>query len=168
VAAFIGGFAALSSLGAMAIFVSTIASNLGAYILVGKAAGVLVSLGLVGSVTTVTSFVAAIGGPITIGLALASILGYLVFRLFSDSWQEALAKKVVKAINNEDAWEDIEATAITFWESTTQAIENGLDALKNDTEEHLAKLFEEAKENFDTTDLEIQIRMLKEAKTYLD
>lgn len=168
VAAFIGGFAALSSLGAMAIFVSTIASNLGAYILVGKAAGVLVSLGLVGSVTTVTSFVAAIGGPITIGLALASILGYLVFRLFSDSWQEALAKKVVKAINNEDAWEDIEATAITFWESTTQAIENGLDALKNDTEEHLAKLFEEAKENFDTTDLEIQIRMLKKAKTYLD
>ncbi|MWP60649.1 hypothetical protein GQN26_27125, partial [Escherichia coli] len=50
--AFVGGMAGLTSFGAMAGYVATISSNLGAYILVGKAAGVLTSLGITSSVTT--------------------------------------------------------------------------------------------------------------------
>lgn len=51
----------LASLGAMAVLVSTIGSNLGVYILVGHVAGWLTTLGITSSVTTLTSFVAAIG-----------------------------------------------------------------------------------------------------------
>lgn len=100
-AAFIGGLAGLGSLGAMSLYVSTIASNLGAYVLVGKAAGVLTALGITGSVTSVTSFVAAIGGPITIGIAIAALIGYVIYRIVGGSWQKSLAKKVADAIRKE-------------------------------------------------------------------
>jgi len=148
-AAFVGGLAGLGSLGAMSLYVSTIASNLGAYILVGKAAGVLVSLGLVGSVTTVTSFVAAIGGPITIGIALAASIGYIIYRLAGGSWQKSLAKKVAEAIRKENVWGKVEKPISDFWGNTEKAISAGLDELIAQTDIYISKLKEEAKMDYD-------------------
>lgn len=148
-AAFVGGLAGLGSLGAMALYVSTIASNLGAYILVGKAAGVLVSLGLVGSVTTVTSFVAAIGGPITIGIALAAAIGYLIYRLVGGSWQNSLAKKASEAIRKESVLDDIEKAITQYWNNTSKAINAGLDELIIKTDEYIENLKADAKVEYD-------------------
>lgn len=152
-AAFIGGLAGLGSLGAMALYVSTISSNLGAYILVGKAAGVLVSLGLVGSVTTVTSFVAAIGGPITIGLVLAGLVGLLIYRLAGGNWQKSLAKKASEDIRGKNALSRIEKAVTDFWDNTAKAIKAGLDELVLQTDEHIAKMMKEAHETYDIADL---------------
>lgn len=153
-AAFIGGLAGLGSLGAMSLYVSTIASNLGAYILVGKAAGVLVSLGLVGSVTTVTSFVAAIGGPITIGIALAAAIGYVMYRLVGGSWQKSLAKKVAEAIQKENVWNKVEKPIADFWDSTEKAVTAGLKELILQTDEHLESLKKDASIKYNVTQLE--------------
>lgn len=156
-AAFVGGLAGLGSLGAMALYVSTIASNLGAYILVGQAAGVLVSLGLVGSVTTVTSFVAAIGGPITIGIALAAALGYLIYRLAGGSWQKSLAKKAAEAIRKESVFDDIEKAVTDFWRSTSKALKAGLDELIVKTDEYIEKLKSDAKVEYNVEELDVCI-----------
>lgn len=160
-AAFVGGLAGLGSLGAMAFYVSTIASNLGAYILVGKAAGVLVSLGLVGSVTTVTSFVAAIGGPITIGIALAAAIGYLMFRLVGGSWQKLLAKKFAEAVKKENVFDNIKKIVNEFWESTAKAIDSGLQELIKQTDEYIKKLKSEAATEYSVSELDACMVVLK-------
>lgn len=159
-AAFVGGLAGLGSLGAMALYVSTIASNLGAYILVGKAAGLLVSLGLVGSVTTVTSFVAAIGGPITIGIALAAAIGYIIYRLAGGSWQKSLAKKAAEAIRKESVFDDIEKAVTEYWNSTSKAIKAGLDELIIKTDEHIENLKADAKVEYDIDEVDVCVSLI--------
>lgn len=162
-AAFIGGFAGLGSLGAMSLYVSTIASNLGAYILVGKAAGVLVGLGLVGSVTTVASFVAAIGGPITIGIALAAAIGYVMYRLVGGSWQKSLAKKVAEAIRKENVWGNIEKPIVNFWNNTETAMIAGLKELILQTDDYLESLKSDASKEYDIAQLEDCIITIKQS-----
>lgn len=152
--AFIGGLAGLGSLGAMAMYVSTIASNLGAYILVGKAAGVLTSLGLAGSVTSVTSFVAAIGGPITIGIVLAAAIGYAVYRLFGGKWQTALAKKIKEALDKNSPLDDVNRVIEEFWSSTRKATQSCLKELQLQTDEHIEKLYRQANTNYDMQELD--------------
>ena len=159
-AAFVGGLAGLGSLGAMALYVSTIASNLGAYILVGKAAGVLASLGLVGSTTAVTSFVAAIGGPITIGIALAAAIGYMMYRLAGGSWQKSLAKKVSEAIRKENVWDNIETPIFDFWATSETAVSSGLNELIIQTDEYIEELKEDALKIYDQTDIDKCIAIL--------
>ncbi len=166
-AAFIGGLSGLGSLGAMALYVSTISSNLGAYILVGKAAGVLTSLGITGSVTTLTSFVAAIGGPITIGLALAAGIGYIVYRLVGGSWEESLAKKVSKAIEKQDIWPEIEAVVNKYWNSTEKSMNKGFKALLKQTDEHREKMKAEARFDFDPVELSECIQALEKGSQTL-
>lgn len=166
-AAFVGGFAGLGSLGAMALYVSTISSNLGAYILVGKAAGVLTSLGLVGSVTSVTSFVAAIGGPITIGIALAAAIGYLVYRLFGGSWEGALAKKASEELQKQSIAEEITSIIKKYWDSTASAIEAGLDELISESEKYLKTVKIQAQTEYNTDELEACIDTLSTAKESL-
>nr|MCC4883130.1 dynamin family protein [Vibrio splendidus] len=159
-AAFIGGMAGLGSLGAMALYVSTIASNLGAYILVGKAAGVLVSLGIAGSVTSVTSFVAALGGPITIGIAIAAAIGYFVYRLMGSSWQKSLAKKVAEAIKKEKVWNQIETCIDKFWGNTQTAIQHGLDELVQQTDEYIDNLKADAATDYDISEIKLSVEAL--------
>lgn len=153
-AAFVGGLAGLGSLGAMALYVSTIASNLGAYVLVGKAAGVLASLGLVGSVTSVTSFVAAIGGPITIGIALAAAVGFIIYKLVGGSWQKSLAKKASESFRKESVFDEIEKAISDFWDSTAKAIKAGLKELIIQTDDYIEKLKLDAEIQYDAQELE--------------
>ena len=161
-AAFVGGFAGLGSLGAMALYVSTIASNLGAYILVGKAAGVLVSLGLVGSVTTVTSFVAAIGGPITIGIVFAAAIGYLIYRLAGGSWQKSLAKKASEALRKEPIFDKVEDVVTKYWESTATALKAGLNELIVNTNEHIENLIADAAVDYEPGKIDQSVSLIDE------
>ena len=158
--AFVGGLAGLGSFGAMALYVSGIASNLGAYILVGKAAGVLTSLGLAGSVTSVTSFVAAIGGPITIGVAIASVIGYAIYRLVGGKWQVSLAKKIKEALDKNNPNDEVEKVISTYWKSTREATEVCLTELKQETDKHIDKLYKEARSSFDLKELNVCIERL--------
>jgi len=162
-AAFIGGMAGLGSLGAMSLYVGTIASNLGAYILVGKAAGVLASLGLVGSVTSVTSFVAAIGGPITIGIAIAAAIGYMFYRLLGGSWQKSLANKVAEALRENNLLGRLEEPVGAFWASTEQAMRAGLKELVLQTDEHINGLKRDAATAYDPVKLEHSMGTVKAA-----
>ncbi|CAH7367707.1 Dynamin N-terminal domain-containing protein [Vibrio crassostreae] len=166
-AAFIGGLSGLGSLGAMSLYVSTIASNLGAYILVGKAAGVLTSLGLASGVTSVTSLVAAMGGPITIGIAIAASIGYIVYRLVGGSWQDTLAKKVIEALEDNDVEHQLHAEITRFWENTKDAMTVGLAELEAATDEFIIKMKEEAQTEFTPESLEATIEIIKRAQAQL-
>ena len=163
-AAFASGLIGLGALGAMSLYVSSaIASNLGAYILIGHVAGWLTSLGVVGSVTTVTSFVAAIGGPITIGIGLAAVIGSLAYRLIGGSWQKRLAKQVAAQIRKKNVWNRIEKPINDFWDSTEKAILSGLRETRLQTEQHIDSLRKDASEEYDISKLDGCIQTVQEA-----
>lgn len=167
-AAFIGGLSGLGSLGAMALYVSTIASNLGAYIIVGKVAGVLASLGLVGNVTVVTSFVAAIGGPITIGLAIATGIGLAIYGLFGGSWQKSLAKKLATAIKKENLLSRMNSNIIDYWDKTAKATKAGFAGIDQDINSYSDKLLLESKNHYDHDELEKCIQQLNSVIKLVD
>lgn len=162
-AAFVGGMAGLGSLGAMSLYVGTIASNLGAYLMVGKAAGVMASLGMVGSVTSVTSFVAAIGGPITIGIAIAAAIGYMFYRLLGGSWQKSLAGKVADGLRENKLLSRLEQPVDAFWASTEQAMGAGLKELIQQTDEHIDGLKRDAAMAYDPAQLDQSVHTVTAA-----
>lgn len=163
-AAFTSGLIGLSTLGAMSLYVSSaIASNLGAYILVAHVAGWLTSLGLVGSVTTVTSFVAAIGGPITIGIGLAAAVGSLAYRLIGGSWQKRLAKQVATQIRKKNLWSQIEKTINEFWDNTEEAVSAGLSGVRVETRKHIDSLRKNASEEHEIYELNKCLEAVEEA-----
>ncbi|AWG77383.1 hypothetical protein CFG65_09940 [Vibrio parahaemolyticus] len=145
--AFIGGLSSATAFGAMGAYVATISSNLGAYILVGKAAGVLTSLGITGSVTTLPWLVSATGGPIVWGLMLAGLIGYAAFRLLSD-WRKSLAKSVIKAIKKSDTLDSIESWNKGYWNDTRKAFDLAVEALREAADEHIKQMFKDAETQF--------------------
>lgn len=129
VAAFAGGLAGIGTLGALGIWASMM-GNLGGYILVAKLASVLSVVGLgVGSSALVT-FVAAIGGPVTLAIGLASLITISVWGLFADSWQQRLAKKIAKTLGENNFLGRYEQGVNAFWEQTWTAFEAGADEIE--------------------------------------
>ena len=162
--AFIGGLAGAATLGGLAFWASTL-GNLGAYILVAKGVSVLSALGIsiAGGTATATAFVASIGGPITLGIAAALLVGVAIWGFFSDSWKKKIAKKIIEEIKKSvPKYED----AITqYWLDT----ENGFDIAKNKMEEEWEKYINNLENelyNYDVNKLKENLRNAKEVKDF--
>ncbi|GFE67392.1 dynamin family protein [Chroococcus sp. FPU101] len=102
--AFLGGIAGAGGVGALAFWAASL-GNLGAYILVAKFVSLLSFLGISisGGVATVVSFVAAIGGPLTLGIGLFAAVAALGWKLFGESWERRLAKEIVNNFEKQQA-----------------------------------------------------------------
>ncbi|GLS91977.1 hypothetical protein GCM10007916_30470 [Psychromonas marina] len=159
--AFIGGMSGVATFGAMGAYVATISSNLGAYILVGQAAGVLTSLGITGSVTTLPWLVGATGGPVVWGAMLAAAVGYLVFRIFSD-WKKSMAKSVVKGIDSNEIIDSIEGEISTYWSDTAKAFEFALKGLRDEADKHIKQLYKDAEETYDVKEINNAVTTLED------
>ncbi|EIE5864408.1 TPA: dynamin family protein [Vibrio alginolyticus] len=165
-AAFIGGLTGLGSLGAMSLYVSTtIASNLGAYILVAQVGGWLTSLGITGSVTTATSFVSAIGGPIVVGAVIAGALGYAIYRLVGRDWQTSLGKKVRDQLNKNDVESKLKSPITKYWDNTAKAVRSGINGLIKDTDSYIEKLRKQANTEYDIESLDKCMSVIDKIKS---
>ncbi|NNN90589.1 hypothetical protein FKN13_24710, partial [Vibrio sp. 2-2(9)] len=165
-AAFIGGLTGLGSLGAMSLYVSTtIASNLGAFILVAQVGGWLTSLGITGSVTTATSFVSAIGGPIVVGAVIAGALGYAIYRLVGRDWQTSLGKKVRDQLNKNDVESKLKSPITKYWDNTAKAVRSGINGLIKDTDSYIEKLRKQANTEYDIESLDKCMSVIDKIKS---
>ena len=128
---FIGAVAGLGTLGALTFWAST-CGPLGGYILVAQGTGVLAALGIpMGSAGAagVISLVSAIGGPVTLALGMAVIAGMAFLKLFGDSWQRSLAKKLLNKLEEKQARSKWLGASETFWTQTRMGIVSGYEAL---------------------------------------
>ena len=137
VAAFAGGLAGIGTLGALGIWASMM-GNLGGYILVAKLASVLSAVGLGVGSTALVTFVAAIGGPVTLAIGLASLITLGVWALLSDSWQRRLAKKFAKTLEDHGFVKKYEEGVNAFWEQSWRAFEAGADGVDRRFGQYLA------------------------------
>lgn len=152
-ASMLAGIVGIGSYGAMAAYVATL-GNLGGYIIGAKLAGLLVSAGLITDVTVVTSAIAAIGGPVTIMLALSLAIAGFIYKIFGDRWQKTLAKDINEKLEDEDIVEEITESIADYWRDTETAFKKGVEALKTDSESYYRELKKRAMEEFDTRNLQ--------------
>lgn len=142
---FFGGIVGLGSFGALSVWAAIAAagSNLGAYVLVAKVAGLLSLVGLnVGSAALV-SLVAALGGPIVVatGLGLLVAAGaWLVKWLIDPTWQEMLAEKLISHLTSKKAEEKFCSFIEKYWVDTNIAAASGLRSIEEHYEDKLQEL----------------------------
>jgi len=125
-ASFIGSLSTLATVGAFSVYFASL-GNLGGYILVAKALSALSALGIsVGGVSTAVTFISTIGGPMTLAIGIAIIVGASMTKLVGGSWQRTLAKQIVKEFNKEREGKNYKQNLIEqsdeYWENTHDAI----------------------------------------------
>ncbi len=139
--AFASGLAGLATLGGLSFWASTF-GPLGGYILVAKGVSLLSMLGISisGGTAAAISAVAAIGGPIVLGIAVAIVAAFTVFSIFSGGWQKELARGIIKAYGekkygsdkNQDLQDLYHEVIKKFWKETKKAFEKASKATENE------------------------------------
>ncbi len=139
--AFAGGLASVGTAGALAAWASQLGS-LGGYVIVSQGVGALSALGvsISGGAAAASAWVAAMGGPVALGAAVAGVAGLASWRLLTKSWEERLAKKIVKYYRDEGLEENFVSGVEKYWEQTRKAFEAGAEAAENEFESQLNQL----------------------------
>ncbi|SKC05330.1 Helix-turn-helix [Lachnospiraceae bacterium] len=133
--AFVAGLAGVSTYGALAFWASVVAggSNLGAYILVAKVVSALSAIGIsVGGTAAAAAWVASIGGPVTIGIALAAIAAIATWGIFTGTWKSRLAKRIVDEYDDKHVCGKFRKESDKYWNDTTVALDECFDSLANE------------------------------------
>lgn len=158
-AKFIGVLSSAATYGAFAVYFSTL-GNLGGYIFVTQAVSLLASLGIsVGGTSAAVSTVAALGGPMTLVVALAIIVGVTLSKIVGGSWQRTLAKQIVKGFNKPYTPKPTEEQELTgknykqillyssdkYWQETADAV--NLEMFNADIEKQERELKEQASQD---------------------
>ncbi|MHC5718602.1 MAG: AAA family ATPase, partial [Nostoc sp.] len=166
--AFLGGLTGLTSIGALSAWAAAL-GNLGGYILVAKLVSLLSALGISigGGTAAVISFIAAIGGPIVLGLGLAAALAFSVWNLFGESWQKRLAKETVKYFEKQRIPEKLTDGIDQFWQDTTNTFEVGANAVEADWNKYIEHLREITSPTTESKDrIEEIIKILEAGKDF--
>ena len=163
--AFASGLAGLATFGALAFWASTL-GNLGAYILVAKGVSLLSALGIsVGGTAAAASAIAAIGGPVVLGIVLSVITAISVFAIFSGGWQKSIANKIVAEYDKNNSLLKFKNVIDDYWEDTEIAFNASADKLDADWKIYVENMSEMIN-NYDITDLERKILLAKDVKDF--
>ena len=86
------------------------------------------------------SAVSAIGGPITLGIAAALLVGFGTYSLFGDSWQTKLAKKIHKELIENKVEEKFLTGVTKFWNDTKDSFKEAARITERDYLDELDRL----------------------------
>lgn len=142
-AAFLAGLAGAGTYGALSVWAAAVAagSNLGAYILSAKVVSALSAMGIsLGGTAAVNSALAAIGGPVTVMIALAMVVAGIVWVIFGESWEERLAQKLAKQLKEDNIIQKIVENAESYWDDTRKGFDTGFAKTEKAYRKHLEKL----------------------------
>lgn len=158
--AFAAGLTGVATYGALAVWAAS-CGNLGGYILVAKGVSLLSSLGIsVGGTAAATSAVAAIGGPVVLGVALALIAATTVFAVFSGGWKKSVAKKFVESCRDERVLDKLQTNINTYWNDTQAAFVASADRLNTAWKTHI----DEIRQKLQSNDVDAIIAAKEEAE----
>lgn len=167
---FVGGAVGAVAFGGMAAYAAAM-GNLGGYILIAKGAGILSALGLnvgiFGGMSGIMGGVAAIGGPITLGIALTAVIGFSVYMALSaTAWKEAMAKGIRKSFEKEGAEKQFVDGITKYWDDTRTGFDAGADELEREWRLYIENMRAEI-DGSETSEIEKQIETLSRYETNL-
>ncbi len=139
--AFASGLTGAATLGGLAIWASSM-GNLGGYILVAKGVSLLSGLGIsvAGGTAGAVSVVAALGGPVVLGVALAAVTMAGVFAAFSGSWKKRVANKIIRSYQEQNARSKYNISIDQFWDDTEAAFKTASDNLEKQWLQYIGNL----------------------------
>lgn len=164
--AFAAGLSGVGVYGALALWATIVAegSNLGAYILVAKVVSALSAIGIsLGGTASVATFVASIGGPVTLGVAIAIISAISVFAIFTGNWRKIVARKFVKICKKEEVEKQCVEYIGKYWSDTKIALDACLETLELKAMNYYKN--QKAIINLNYSNLEKNINQFKEVYT---
>ncbi|EJF01633.1 dynamin family protein [Liquorilactobacillus mali] len=111
--------------------------NLGGYLLFMQTAGFLSSVGLYGgTVSGTATAISAIGGPLTLGLALIIFSGLVVFNIFGDGWMRKYAKQLVKQFEKLGVEQKYSMEIIRYWDDTAKITAEAIKKVEEEYAQH--------------------------------
>ena len=133
--------AGAGTLGALGAWAASL-GNLGGYIAVTKGASILSALGISTTAGTAgaTGAVAALGGPITLGVGLAVAAAVLVWRIFAGNWKYRLAKKIKQVLEEARVLSRLEGNIRSFWDNTLVAFQEGANNIDTQHRNYLKEM----------------------------
>lgn len=134
--AFAAGLSGVTVYGALALWATVTAagSNLGAYILVAKIVSALSAIGIsVGGTAAAASTIASIGGPVVLGIVLSLIAAISVFGILTGNWRKRVAKKIIKAFEDDGIYGKCTYQIRKYWDDTKTALESCLKSMNDKT-----------------------------------
>lgn len=151
----------LSRLGVFGGFGSFLASTIsGALIL--SSAGFSLGSAIIGGTLS-----APILGPLGIGLGLLIASGLGVVKLFGGGWQKSVAKKIVKAIEENKIAIKYSEAINEYWNQAKTAFEKAADDLDNTWNEYVSNL-EATVSSFDINEIQNRIDTLRKVSDFFD
>lgn len=153
--AFAAGMSGVATFGALAFWAAFTAggSNLGAYILCAKVVSALGKLGIsIGSTAAVNAAIAAIGGPVTIGIAISLLAAIGAWAIFTGTWKKRLAKKFVETYRKENVFENCCDYIKEHWDTTKSLTKKCIDSMRTKLVNHYKNQVELRK----LTDMELE------------
>lgn len=165
--AFAGGLSGLAAYGALAAWAAT-CGNLGGYVLVAKGVSLLAAMGIhVGGTAAAISAVAAIGGPVVLGIAIAALAAVSVFLAFGGTWKKQIGNKLVKQYEKNGVLDKLKKVSDEFWDETMAAFRAGAKGIEADWQAHL-KDNREKLEGFDPETLKADIDGAESSAKFFD
>lgn len=142
---FAGGLAGVAAYGALAMWAAGL-GNLGAYILVAKGVSLLAAMGIsVGGTAAGISAISLIGGPVVVAIGIAALIAIVISWIFSSSWEERLAKNIIKEYDKKNGLGQFKNTIEKYWDDTKSAFIKAVNNLRDSYVKYLDDLGEKIK-----------------------
>jgi len=137
--AFFAGLSGLGVFGGLSFWAAAL-GNLGGYILVAKGVSVLSALGISisGGTATAVSFVASIGGPVVLAIAMSLLTVGTVLGIASGNWKKRVAKKIMKQFK-ENYYSEYTNFIDQFWNNTMKEFNRAKNGLEIGWKNYLEK-----------------------------
>ena len=138
--AFFAGLSGLGVFGGLSFWAAAL-GNLGGYILVAKGVSVLSALGISisGGTATAVSFVASIGGPVVLAIAMSLLTVGTVLGIASGNWKKRVAKKIMKQFK-ENYYSEYTNFIDQFWNNTMKEFNRAKNGLEIGWKNYLEKV----------------------------
>jgi transcriptional regulator with XRE-family HTH domain len=154
------------------IAASAAAGNLGGYALaatgVSWLSGTGISFAATGGTSGVMSMIAALGGPVTIGIAITALTGLAVWRLLGDNWEQRLSKKIIKEFGALDAKSETSSKIKTQVSQLEGMFEKNYIKLQQEYEYYLNLLKTVGNGDTSVSKLEEKIEAAREKKSFFE
>lgn len=140
--AFAAGLAGITAYGALSTWAIS-CGKLWGYILAAKGISLLSAMGIpIGSTAAAVGAVAAISGPIVLGIAFALIAIITVFTIISGGWKKSIAKMFVESCRDEHVLDKLQAKINSYWADTQSAFNFSAENLDAEWKKHMETLRE--------------------------